>query len=74
MIKASRAGVGGDLRPLIDHYMAWIHTKQQRLADGPLSRSRPLADSLWLDDLYMSVPALAQMGKLTGEQKYFATP
>ncbi|MBI5767035.1 MAG: glycoside hydrolase family 88 protein [Verrucomicrobia bacterium] len=71
MIKAQRAGLGGALRPLIDNYMAWIATKQQRLADGTFSRSRPLPDSLWLDDLYMSVPALAQMGKLTGEQAYF---
>jgi len=71
MIKAHRAGLGGDLRPLIDHYIAWIMNKQQRLADGTFSRSRPLPDSLWLDDLYMSVPALAQMGKLTGEPKYF---
>ncbi len=71
MIKAQRARVGGDFRPLIDNYMAWITTKQQRLADGTFSRSRPLPDSLWLDDLYMSVPALAQMGKLTGEPKYF---
>jgi unsaturated rhamnogalacturonyl hydrolase len=71
MIKAHRAGVGGDLRPIIDNLLTWIHTKQERLADGTLSRSRPLPYSLWLDDLYMSVPALAQMGKLTGEQKYF---
>lgn len=28
-------------------------------------------NTLWLDDLYMSVPALAQMGKLTGDQEYF---
>ena len=28
-------------------------------------------DSIWLDDLYMSVPALAQMGKLTGDRKYY---
>jgi len=62
MIKAQRAGVAGDLRPLIDTYMKWISTGQQRLADGTLARSRPMPNSLWLDDLYMSVPALAQMG------------
>ncbi len=71
MLKANHAGVGGDLRPLIDNYMTWVHVKQPRLADGTLSRSRPLPDSLWLDDLYMSVPALAQMGKLTGQQEYY---
>ena len=27
--------------------------------------------TLWADDLYMSVPYLARMGKLTGDNKYF---
>ena len=71
MIKANRTGAGGDLRPLIDHYMDWIATKQMRLADGTFARNRPLPNSLWLDDLYMSVPALTQMGILTAETKYF---
>jgi rhamnogalacturonyl hydrolase YesR len=70
MIKAQRAGVA-ELRPLIDHYADYITTKQFRLADGTLARKRPMMDSLWLDDLYMSVPALAQMGKLTGDRKYY---
>jgi rhamnogalacturonyl hydrolase YesR len=72
MIKATQAGVGGkELRPLIDNYMSWISTKQQRFEDGAFGRNRPLPDSMWLDDLYMSVPALANMGKLTGDRKYF---
>jgi rhamnogalacturonyl hydrolase YesR len=71
MIKAHRAGLGGALRPWIDNYLGYISTGQMRLADGTLARNRPLPDSLWLDDLYMSVPALAQMGKLTGERKYY---
>jgi len=33
--------------------------------------NRPQKNTLWLDDLFMSVPALAQMGKLTGDNKYF---
>lgn len=59
------------LRPWIDNYMEFISTKQFRFADGTLARNRPLANALWLDDLYMSVPALAQMGALTGEGKYY---
>lgn len=71
-IKASRAGVHPDaLRPWIDNYLGFITTSQFRLADGTLARNRPMPNSLWLDDLYMSVPALAQMGALTGEMKYF---
>ena len=70
MIKAERASLV-QARPLIDNYADYITTKQYRLADGTLARKRPLMDSIWLDDLYMSVPALAQMGKLTGDRKYY---
>ena len=71
-IKASRAGIHAEqLRPYIDRYLAWITTGQKRLPDGTLARDRPLPDALWLDDLYMSVPALAQMGVLTGERRHF---
>jgi unsaturated rhamnogalacturonyl hydrolase len=71
MIKAHRAGVGGELRPWIDNYLEYVSTKQYRLSDGTLARNRPMPNSLWLDDLYMSVPCLAQAGKLTGERRYF---
>jgi len=71
MIKASRAGVAADLRPMIDNFIGFISTKEFRLADGTLARNRPQPTTLWLDDLYMSVPALAQMGKLTGERRYY---
>ncbi len=71
-IKTARAGIEpAKLRPWIDNYLKWIHTGQMRLADGTLARNRPHHNTLWLDDLYMSVPALAQMGALTGEQEYF---
>jgi rhamnogalacturonyl hydrolase YesR len=72
LIKASRSGVSpAELRPWIDNYMAWVFSGQFRFPDGTLARNRPMANTLWLDDLYMSVPALAQMGVLTNEQKYF---
>ncbi|PTX94659.1 family 88 glycosyl hydrolase [Opitutus sp. ER46] len=70
MIKAQRAGLKAPIEPLIENYVGWIMTKQQRLADGTFSRSRPLPDSVWLDDLYMSVPCLSQMARLTGDKKY----
>jgi unsaturated rhamnogalacturonyl hydrolase len=71
MIKAERAGIKAELRPLIDNYMAYITTREFRLADGTLARNRPHPNTIWLDDLYMSVPALAQMGRLTGDRRYF---
>jgi unsaturated rhamnogalacturonyl hydrolase len=72
MIKALRTGaVKGDLQPIIANYINYILTKQFRLSDGTLARNRPQPNTLWLDDLYMSLPALAQMGVLTGDKKYF---
>ncbi|MDP9173197.1 MAG: glycoside hydrolase family 88 protein [Planctomycetota bacterium] len=71
LLKARRANVGPDLMPVIDRWINYIHTKQFRLSDGTLARTRPQKESLWGDDLYMSVPALAQMGKLTGDHQYF---
>jgi rhamnogalacturonyl hydrolase YesR len=71
MIKALRAGGAANLRPLIDNYMAYISTKEFRFPDGTLARNRPQKNTLWLDDLYMAVPAIAQMGKLTGDKKYY---
>jgi len=71
LIKARRAGVGPDLKAVIDHWADYIARRQFRLADGTLARRRPQPESLWADDLYMSVPALAQMGALTGERSWF---
>lgn len=71
MIKTLRAGGNASLRPVIDNFMSFITTKEFRLKDGTLARNRPQKNTLWLDDLYMSVPALAQMGKLTGDNKYY---
>jgi rhamnogalacturonyl hydrolase YesR len=71
MIKTYRLNHDKVLKPVIDHYINYISTKEYRLKDGTLARNRPQKNTLWLDDLYMSVPALAQMGKLTGDQKYF---
>lgn len=71
MIKFSRSGSQANLRPLIDNYIDYISTKEYRLKTGILARNRPLPNTLWLDDLFMSVPALAQMAKLTGKSAYY---
>ncbi len=49
----------------------YISNKQVRLADKTLIRPFPRKMTLWADDLYMSVPLLARMGKITGDNKYF---
>jgi rhamnogalacturonyl hydrolase YesR len=71
MIRAQRRGLNNNLRPLIDNYIKYVFTKEYRFKDGTIGRNRPLSNTLWLDDLYMYVPAVAEMGKLTGDKKYF---
>lgn len=71
MIKATRAGSTGNFRPLINSHIDYILHKEHKLKDGSLARNRPQPNTIWLDDLFMGVPALAQMGKLTGDKKYY---
>jgi unsaturated rhamnogalacturonyl hydrolase len=72
MIKTLRtAGGNQNLRPVIDNFISYISSKEFRLRDGTLARNRPQKNTIWLDDLFMSVPALAQAGKLTGDNKYY---
>lgn len=55
----------------IDLVVLHITKRQPRLPDGTLCRPRPQPVSLWIDDAYMSIPFLAQMGATTGEKKWF---
>jgi unsaturated rhamnogalacturonyl hydrolase len=70
-IKAKKMGLKADIDPVINNLITFISQKQQRLSDGTLARNRPQMNTLWLDDMFMSVPALAQMGGYTGDVKYF---
>ena len=71
MIKAQVDGMKFNGRPLIDNYMNYIMNKQFRLTDGTLARTHPHKNTVWIDDMYMSIPAIANMGRLTGDKKYY---
>lgn len=71
MIKVQRKDQNINLRPIIDNYMNYIMYGEYRLFDGTFARKRPQINTVWLDDMFMSIPALAQMGALTGDNKYF---
>lgn len=58
-------------RAWIDVVDDYISKRQFRLPDGTLARERPQAVSLWTDDFYMGISFLAQMGRLTGENRYW---
>ncbi|GHT22507.1 glycosyl hydrolase family 88 [Bacteroidia bacterium] len=65
------AGDADNLRPLIDNYINYIMFKEYRLSDGTFARNRPQKNTVWLDDMFMAIPAIAQMGKLTSEGTYY---
>lgn len=65
MIKAQMADSTLALRPLIDNYMDYILHQEYRLPDGTFARMRPLADAVWLDDMFMAIPAIVWYGRLT---------
>lgn len=70
-IKAKKNGLKGNIDPIINNFITYISEKQFRLPDGTLARNRPQDNTLWLDDMFMSVPALAQMGDYSGDVQYF---
>ena len=58
-------------QPLIENYTDYILNHEYRLADGTFARLRPQKNTVWLDDMFMGIPAVAYMGRLTGEQRYY---
>lgn len=57
--------------PVIENLIDFIMYKEYRLADGTFARNRPLKNTVWLDDMFMSVPALAYMGtRVKGQLEY----
>ena len=71
LVKAFARNPDPRYRAAIDQIAEFIAHKQMRLPDGTLGRPRPQPVSLWVDDLYMSVPFLAQMGCLKHESAWF---
>ena len=71
MIKAQLSTPSLQLRPLIDSYMSHIMNREYRLGDGTFARTRPHYNTVWLDDMFMGIPAVAQMGHLSGDFRYY---
>lgn len=71
MIKAMLKDGKLAYRDCIDRYSDYISHQEYRLADGTFARLRPHKNTVWLDDMFMGIPTLAYMGKLTGEQHYY---
>lgn len=62
----------GGLDDMIEHYYEFIDKGQYRLAsDGIFARHRPQRNTIWLDDMYMGIPTIAERGVYTKNAKYF---
>jgi unsaturated rhamnogalacturonyl hydrolase len=70
-IKLQRSEKQKNFTPIINIGIDFVMNKEHRLADKTIARMRPQANTMWLDDMYMGIPCLAQMGALTGETKYY---
>ncbi len=71
MIKAQVVDKNLPFKGCIDNYSDYVINKEFRLPDGIFARLRPHKNTVWLDDMFMGIPTLAQMGRLTGNNKYF---
>lgn len=71
MLKALSKDKSLSCKSLIDNYMDFILHKEYRLSDGTYGRNRPQPNSVWLDDMFMAIPSLVNMGKYTNDPTYY---
>lgn len=67
MMKAQMKDKELKLQDMITNYFNFIMYKEYRLADGTFARNRPYHNTLWLDDMFMGIPAVALMGKYASD-------
>lgn len=54
--------------PVIERYISFVLNKQYRMSDGTFARKRPHYNTVWLDDMYMGVPAMAWYARYLAEK------
>lgn len=62
---------GGLQTDLLHQTLDYVLNKQQRLTDGTLCRPEPIDNTVWADDLFMSVPFLLRMAALNNEPRLY---
>lgn len=60
-----------EYRFLIDTLANFIANGQSRLEDSTLCRPEPLRWTIWADDLFMSVPFMLRMARITGDSSWY---
>lgn len=71
IINAGKYGKNKEWEEYINHTADYIGNIQSRLDNGMFCRGSKPNRTVWLDDLFMSVSFLANMGAMSGETKYF---
>lgn len=71
VINVHQLGYKQEYKDYIDSAAYHIMYRQDRLGDGTLCRTFPRTMTVWADDAYMATSFLTQMGKFSGETKYF---
>ena len=69
MVKAQMIDKSLDLNALIQNYISYITNGEYRLADGTFARTRPLYNTLWLDDMFMGIPPIAWYSCIAGDEQ-----
>ena len=59
------------LKAQIETYYDFIANKQYRYTDGMFARLRPVKNTVWLDDMFMGIPALAWHGDVNQAMRQF---
>lgn len=57
------------LSELIENYYNIVENVAYRLPDGTIARNRPHRNSVWLDDMFMALPAMAVRSAYTGDPR-----
>jgi rhamnogalacturonyl hydrolase YesR len=70
LLKANAVRENASYSMLIDNYVSFICNRQFRFDDGTFARNRPYPDTLWIDDLFMSVSLLSHLGRISGKDEY----
>lgn len=58
-------------REILERNLAHILIRQSRLLDGTLCRPEPVEQTVWADDMFMSVPFLLRMAKFNKDIKLY---
>lgn len=58
---------GGRFDSNIDTYNDFIFNRQYKLPNGMFARTRPQLNTIWLDDIYMGIPAMAEYALWSGD-------